>query len=159
LRTPPRPAFNQDSQIPRLSGRSGSPTNEISLHPSRVTGGGLLDRGELDEFARVQFGDLVDPALLDEVGGVKRPGGVLVVEGGGGVEGGAVEEEVELGLAGGPSPVVGEAVDDVFEDEAVVGEEEVGDGAGGGGEGGGAGVGRGVGGGGPRRWRTTVSVA
>src|SRR6185369_6558790 len=111
LRTPPRPAFNQDSQIPRLSGRSGSPTNEISLHPSRVTGGGLLDRGELDEFARVQFGDLVDPALLDEVGGVKRPGGVLVVEGGGGGE--------EAVLGGG----------------RLVGEGGGGGGAGGGGEG------------------------
>jgi len=38
-------------------------------------------------------------------------------------------------LAGVPSPVVGDAVDHVFEDEAVVRDEEVGDGAGGGGEG------------------------
>ena len=94
----------------------------------------MLDRGELDELALVQLGDLVDAALLDKVGGVERPGGTLVVEGGGGVDRVAVEEEIELGLAGRPCPVVGEAVDDVFEDEAVVGDEEVGDGAGGGGE-------------------------
>ena len=41
-------------------------------------------------------------------------------------EGGAVEEEVELGLAGIPA-VIGESIDDVFEDEAAMGEEVVGD--------------------------------
>jgi hypothetical protein len=62
------------------------------------------------------------------LGGVEGPCGALVVKSGGGVEGGAVEEEVELGLAGLPSPSVREAVDDVVEDEAVVGDEEVGSG-------------------------------
>lgn len=77
-----------------------------------------------------QLGVLMDAALLNEVGGVEGPGGALVVLGEGGVEGGAVEEEVEAGLAGGAGAVVGEAVEDVFEDKAVVCDQEDGDGAG-----------------------------
>jgi len=67
---------------------------------------------------------------------VEGPGGPLVVESGGRVDRGAGEQEIQLGLAGGPSSVVGEAVDDIFEDQAVVRDKEVGDGAGCCGEGG-----------------------
>lgn len=41
----------------------------------------MLDGDELEELAGVQIGDLVDVALLDEVGGVVGPGGAVVVLG------------------------------------------------------------------------------
>jgi hypothetical protein len=50
------------------------------------------------------------------------------------VEGGSVDEEIELGLTGGPSPIAGQAIEDIFEDQAVVNHEGLGDRAGRGGE-------------------------
>jgi hypothetical protein len=64
---------------------------------------------------------LVDAALPDEVASVKGPGGALVVEG----EGGGKEWRRRGGgrawFGQTASPIVGEAIGDVFEDEAVVG--------------------------------------
>src|SRR5262245_1008875 len=94
----------------------------------------MLDGDELEELAGVQLGQLVDAALADQDGGVEGPGGTVVVLGKGRVEGGSVEEEIELCLAGDSSPTVREAIEDVFQDEAVVDHEGLGDRAGGGGE-------------------------
>src|SRR6185436_15244853 len=94
----------------------------------------MFDRDELEELAGVQLGQLVDAALHDQVGGVEGPGGTVVVLGKGRVEGGSVEEEIELRLAGDSSPTVREAIEDVFQDEAVMGPQSLGDRAGGGGE-------------------------
>src|SRR6185295_17959036 len=94
----------------------------------------MLDGDELEELAGVQLGQLVDAALHDQVGSVERPGGALVVLGKGRVEGGAVEEEIELRLPGRSSPTIREAKEDVFQDKAVVDDEGLGDRAGGGGE-------------------------
>ena len=92
----------------------------------------MVEGDQLKALAGVQGCDLVDAALLEEVGGVVGPGGAVVVDSVRGVEGGAGQAEIELGLAGVPSPIVGEAVENVFEDEAVVEDHGVSDRAGGG---------------------------
>ena len=61
---------------------------------------GCFDGDELEELAGVQLGQLVDAALHDQVRGVEGPGGAVVVLGGGGVQGGAVHQEIELRLPG-----------------------------------------------------------
>jgi hypothetical protein len=94
----------------------------------------VLDGGELDKLTGVQLGQLVNAALHDQVRGVERPSGAVVVLGGGGVEGGAVEQEIELRLPGRSSPIVREAIEDVFQDQAVMEHDRLGDRAGGGGE-------------------------
>jgi hypothetical protein len=94
----------------------------------------MLDGRELDELAGAQLGQLVDAALHGQGRGVEGPGGALVVLGKGGVEGGAVEEEIELRLPGRASPTVREAIEDIFQDETVVDHEGHGDRAGRGGE-------------------------
>ena len=114
---------------------SGPPAEEIGVRLGGGAVGWVVEGDQLEALAGVQGCDLVDLALLEEVGGVVGPGGAVVVLGVRGVEGGAVEEEVELGLAGVPSHIVREAVADVLQDEAVVEEHGVGDRAGGGWEG------------------------
>ena len=90
----------------------------------------MLDGSELEEPAGVQLGQLVDAALHAQVRGVEGPGGAMVVLGKGRVEGGAVEQEIELRLPGRASPTVREAIEDVFQDETVVDHEGRGDRAG-----------------------------
>ena len=80
----------------------------------------MVEGDQLEALAGGQGGDLLNGALVDEVGGVVGPDGAVVVLGVGGVEGGAVQAEIELGLAGLPAPTVGEAVEDVLQDEAVI---------------------------------------
>lgn len=65
----------------------------------------------------------MDAALRSQDRGVQESGGAVVVLGEGLVEGAAVEEEIELRLPSRASSVVGEAIDDVFEDKAVVDQE------------------------------------
>lgn len=60
-------------------------------------------------------------ALHEQVRCTEEPGGGAVdVLGKGRVEGGSGEQEIELGLPGGASPTVGEAIKDVFQGQAVV---------------------------------------
>lgn len=58
----------------------------------------------------------------------------MVVLGKGRVEGGSGEEEIELPLAGDSSPTVREAIEDAFQDKAVMDHDGLGDRARGGGE-------------------------
>ena len=73
--------------------------------------------------------------MHEQVRGVEGPGGAVVVLGKGRVKGGAVEEQVLLGLAGEACSLVGEVVEDLLQDQTVLRDECLGDRTGSGGEG------------------------
>lgn len=99
----------------------------MGLRPGSGAAGRVLDGGELEELARAQFSRLVNTALHDQAGGVKGPDGALVVKGEGGVKRGAIHEQVELRLAGGAGSIAGESIDDLLQDQAVMGHERLSD--------------------------------
>lgn len=87
---------------------SRPPAEEIGLRPGGRAAGRVLDRDELEKLAGVQLGQLVEAALHDQGGGVEGLGGAVVVLGGGGVEGGASEQDLTPGhLPPLPSPPAG----------------------------------------------------